>query len=188
MGSEGARIIPDNAAAPKLLAALKKAINLLPSDHGMPTPLFEECFEAIREAEEEIMSKHTSGPWTLERGKYSLSYQLRRNHRTLATISFASFIDYDLPTERKMTVEEAQANARVMASSVIGLSIAESTYLALLSIPHGSMWRIKNQSVYIALRDYISEATGETSEEVQNSFELLALGAEEEQWTNARRG
>jgi hypothetical protein len=39
--------------APKLLAALKKAIKFLPSDHGMPTPLFEECFDAIHEAEED---------------------------------------------------------------------------------------------------------------------------------------
>ena len=39
--------------APRLLEALKKAINLLPTDHGMPTPLFEECFEAIHDAEED---------------------------------------------------------------------------------------------------------------------------------------
>ena len=126
------------------------------------------------------MSKHTPGPWQLTSRKYSLSYQLRRKNRSFASINFVEFIDYNLPTERKMTVEEAQANARAMASSVIGLSVAESTYLALLSIPQDSMWRIKSQSVYIALRDYISEATGETPEEVQNSFELLALGAEED--------
>jgi hypothetical protein len=70
--------------------------------------------------------------------------------------------------------DEAREHAKVIAASVTGLRVAEATYLALLSIPQDSMWRIKNQSIYIALRDYISEATGKTSEEVQNSFEHLA--------------
>lgn len=82
------------------------------------------------------MSKHTPGPWTLERGKYSLSYQLHRNHRTLATISFASLIDYDLPTERKMTIEEAKANVRVMATAPKLLAALKKA-INLLPLDHG---------------------------------------------------
>lgn len=36
----------------RLTIALDKAINLLPTDHGFPTPLFNECFDAVKAAKE----------------------------------------------------------------------------------------------------------------------------------------
>ena len=80
------------------------------------------------------MNKHTPGPWQLTSGKYSLSYQLRRKNRSFASIHLVEFIDYNLPTERKITVEEARANARLMASAPELLGIAKEVLAVMTDI------------------------------------------------------
>lgn len=48
-------------------------------------------------------------------------------------------------------------------------------YLKILSVPHDSIFRIRNQSLYAATRDAIAYQIMESPETVQRIFERMAL-------------
>jgi hypothetical protein len=56
----------------------------------------------------------------------------------------------------------------------IGLQVAINTYISILQTPPET-FRIKNQQIYIELREFISKATGYKSQYVQEFYEHVAL-------------
>jgi len=48
-----------------------------------------------------------------------------------------------------------------------------TAYLAMLRAPHGE-WRVKNQAALCACRDAIAESLGQTSQQIQDRYELMA--------------
>lgn len=108
------------------------------------------------------MSKFSKGPWSIKRrdrptDAYRVRHVVNALGHTLAVL-----------TESKASDDDA----KLIAAAPDGLSAAELTYMALLAID--GAWRVKNQHVYCALRDYIAAASGRDVEEVQNDFEARA--------------
>ncbi len=54
------------------------------------------------------------------------------------------------------------------------LEALQRAYMALLQMPHGGV-RARNQGVLVALREAIAAETGVDAQEVQDSFESMAL-------------
>lgn len=75
-------------------------------------------------------------------------------------------------------LEEARANARLIAAAPELLVAAEAAYLLALQISPVSMLRIKNQATLAALRNVIASATGRDDEAVQNDFSGRAFALE----------
>lgn len=110
-----------------------------------------------------MTTKHTPGPWTVTEGADTdmLTVIIDPRHSVVAKAFGTS----------RLT---AESNALLIAAAPIGLAAAEEAYAAILQIPMNH-WRISNQSTYCALRDFIAEATGRTSEDVQNEYEAAAI-------------
>lgn len=71
---------------------------------------------------------------------------------------------------------ETDANAKLIAAAPLGLMTAIKAYVAILQTPaNNEAWRIQNQDLYCSLRDYISEATGYSSKQVQEFYEQVAF-------------
>lgn len=88
------------------------------------------------------------------------------------SIAIASNIS-PVDSKHKPNVER-DANLKLIASAPLGLQVAIKTYVALLQTP-SELWRIRNQEIYCELRDFISQATGYTSREVQEFYEEVAV-------------
>lgn len=116
-------------------------------------------------------TKHTPGPWK------TTGYDLPNVH-VYGPGKYPAVVAYCPALVNAggagTTPDERVANARLIAAAPDGLNAAQFAYLALLKHDHDA-WRVKNQGVYCALRDFIAKATGQTSEAVQDAYELAAL-------------
>lgn len=104
------------------------------------------------------MNGHTKGPWRAV---------LMGKLHTVQTMSGAHITDYVI----------GDANARLIASAPDLLNAAQKAYDVLLSLDAVHSVRLSNQGTLCALRDSIAEATGQTSQFVQESAEQKAIVA-----------
>lgn len=70
--------------------------------------------------------------------------------------------------------EKAEEIANIVAAAQDGLEVAKNAYLALLKMAPDNPFRIVNQPLYAAMRDYIAAATDRTPEQIQKEYERIA--------------
>jgi hypothetical protein len=114
-------------------------------------------------------TKHTKGQWVINTTKKHLDgngLSITNDRGVLIAKVSHDLTDKD--------IYEYQANALLINAAPIGLQVAINTYISILQTP-SEIWRIKNQQIYIELREFISKATGYNSQYVQEFYEQVAL-------------
>lgn len=109
-------------------------------------------------------SGHTPGPWHVLVDKDGTIRVGPSHNCTVATVYFPP-------------VGDREASARLIAAAPLGFEAAHIAYLSLLTVT-SVVWRLRNMQAYCYLRDFIAEATGRTSQEVQEEYEARATLAE----------
>lgn len=125
----------------------------------------------------------TPGPWATEHlytsimegnSKTAITAAPRNDRHTTTKIAEAIYAPKH-PDYFPSTLGEAEANAHLIAAAPTGFAAAEAAYIALLQVPDSiCSFRVKNQSVLAALRDYIALATNQDAQAVQEHYEDLA--------------
>ncbi len=113
---------------------------------------------------------------------YQGNWDIVLKHNILANPSImvgkkviAEFPDWRGDSFDRLTKEESDANQLLIASAPQGLKVSIKTYVKLLMTP-SDLWRAQNQDAYVDLREFIADATGNTSRYVQEFFEQVAYG------------
>jgi hypothetical protein len=111
-------------------------------------------------------SKHTKGEW---------KFRIFTNH-VVKCVIFSENGDTicKMLRDDNENSETELANAQLITAAPIGLQVAINTYISILQTP-SEIWRIKNQLIYIELREFISKATGYKSQYIQEFYEQVAL-------------
>lgn len=122
-----------------------------------------------------VVSGFTPGPWEygVADGYCGFYIAPRGTLPTLASVERPRGSNETLNVTAFNFPGSTEANARLIAAAPDGFDAAELTYIALLRQPHDA-WRIENQNLLCALRDYIAKATGQDSQTVQEHYEAIA--------------
>lgn len=105
------------------------------------------------------MSEHSSFPPVIHSERISDAY---RNHADQFQVAVSFYSEGD-----------AEIGRRLIAAAPQMREALELAYVAMLATAQ-SVWRIKNQNTFCAVRDAICAATGREAEDVQTQFETVA--------------
>lgn len=125
---------------------------------------------AGRELVADLLSKLTPGPWASNTPPSStFTHRFIVAERETGHSPVLAEVGGRMTSDDEVSIFQSVANARAMAATVEVLKAAAFAYLALLRT--GVSYRMGVQSKLSALRDYIANATGRDSRDIQDAFE-----------------